>query len=592
LGVAGALVAGLVIAPLGGASAAGSDGPTFYPISADAVSATIGGDAARAATRVASNRVAAKTAVAKKTQILQVIDGIGDNGATGVSIAAGPKQALEAAGTRISAVTKSTGAVPSKGSKPIASFFGLGGAFTVNQPTVAYDPVGKRFIAVAITDEGGDIGLAMRISKSSAAAPLTNKKWRSTVVFGSDAAGDPDDSDNTDEWNPKIGVTSDKIVITAAADDPTDATTANRVFFFPKPDYYKGSEIGAWAADLDSTYNGQQPAVNAGKQPNAFVTIPSNAVMPGGEGEFTVTVYTGAAKAAEPVFSKNVVFPDSPLVAPPIVNQSGGDNLDLGALEFTGAAWRNNKLFTAATVNSGGRAGIRVFGVNTGAGITLSSDSKAKLSAVSSDWFDPDLAIDKAGNVLVTAQNEGATTNAGPSLAVFARKSNGDWLKGARYVSKSGGAVSGPGNPTSWWNSTGAAVDPTSPWDVWIAGSVGPDATSLARVSLAKNKATIKASDTKVKKGSKVTFTVKLARPDSKDTIKGLPVALQKSPKSRNNWSTIKSGKTAANGTAKWTLKIKKAAKYRTLGKPVNQTGGAGRAVDKVTSKPVTINLK
>ena len=94
---------------------------------------------------------------------------------------------------------------------------------------------------------------------------------------------------------------------------------------------------------------------------------------------------------------------------------------------------------------------------------------------------------------------------------------------------------------------------------------------------MAKNKATIKASATKVKKGSKVTFT-REARPGrtSKATIKGLPVALQKAPKSGGSWSTISSGKTTANGTKKFTMKIKKAARYRTLGKAVNQQQGAG----------------
>jgi hypothetical protein len=571
---------------MGGANAAGSDdGPTFYPISADAVSSGGGGDAARAlhAERTASSRVVAKASVAKKTQILQVIDGIGDPGNTGVSVATGPKQTVEAAGGVIRVFTKKTGAQANKGSKSASSFFGLGGGVTVTQPTVVYDPVGKRFIAVAITNDSGDIGLAMRISKGTVAAPLTNKKWRSTVTFGSDAAGDPPDSDNTNEWNPKVGVSADKIVVTAVADDPTDAVTANRIFFFPKNAYYAGNKPGAWAADLNSTYDGQAPAVNASKQNNAFVAIPAT-------NDVTVTTYTGAATSKAPGFSKNVVYPNKPLTTPPPVVQSGGDTLDLGPLEFTGAAWRSNKLYAATTVNKGGQAAVRVFGINTGAGVSLSSDKTLVDKSVNAaDWFDPDLGIDGAGNVLVTAQDEG-TVN-GPSLAVFARKSNGTWVK-PRFVAKATGVVNLTGNPIDWWNSTGAAVDPTSPWDVWVAGSVGPDGTSVARVSLAKNKATIKASDTKVKKGSKVTFTVKLKRPDSKDTIKGLPVALQKSPKSKNQFKTIKSGKTAANGTAKWTLKIKRAAKYRTLGKAVKQSGGAGRAIDKVTSKAVTVNLK
>ena len=106
-----------------------------------------------------------------------------------------------------------------------------------------------------------------------------------------------------------------------------------------------------------------------------------------------------------------------------------------------------------------------------------------------------------------------------------------------------------------------------------------------------QNKASIKASDTRVNKGNKVTFTAKLTRPDSKDAIKGLPIALQKAPASGKNWNTVKSGKTNPSGVAKWTLKIKKASKYRTLGKAKKQKGGAGMVFDQVTSKSVTIRL-
>jgi hypothetical protein len=576
----------LVIAPVGGASAVSSDGPDFYSISADSVRSDSSGQLERrgqTAHRVAA-RTTAKASVAKKTQILQVMDGSQVSGRDGVSVASGPKHVVQATGGNIRAYVKSTGVIPAKGTKTLTAFFSPGAGVTVSQPIVDYDPIGKRFIAIAITDDSGDTGVVMRVSKGTAAAPLTNKKWRGPVFFGSSTSGgETVASQNIDEWNPQLGVSDNKIVVTTVADDPDEATTANRIFFLPKSAYYAGEEPGVWVADLNSTYNGQSPAVNVSKQANAFVAIPDT-------NDVTVTTYTGAALNTAPSFSKNVVYPTKgALTAPPNVAQTGGDTLDLGGLAFTGASWRNNKLYAAATVSQGGRAAVRVFGINTGSGVSLSSDKT--LSSLNADWFSPDLAIDGAGNVLVTAQDEGSGANAGPSLAVFARKaSSGKWVN-ARFVATSGGPVVGPGNPIDWWNSTGAAVDPTSPWDVWVTGSVGPSSTDIARVSLAKNKATIKASDTKVNKGTKVTFTAKLSRPDSKDTIKGLPVALQRSPKASTNFSTVKSGSTSAKGTAKWTLRVKKATKYRTLGKPVKQVDGAGRAIDKVTSKPVTVNL-
>ena len=604
LGVAGALVAGLVLVPVSTATAGDSDnGPSFSAITADSGSSDAAATASaerRVAAKRSVSRVAAKAAAAKNTQILQIVNGIQGAGSQGVSVAAGAKQVVQATGTRIQAFTKSTGATPAKSNKTLNQFFGLSSVdYTVTQPAVIYDPVGKRFVAVAITNESGDVGLAMRISKSSAASPFTKKKWRPTVLFAANASTDEEPGrGDVDESHPKLGVTADKIVVTTVADDPTDASAANRIFVFPKQAYYKSNEIGAWAATVDNTYDGQQPAINQTKQATAYVAIPSDNVVPNNRGEITVTTYTGAATSKEPVFTKAVMPTPTPLETPGLVNQPGGDPLDLGELEFTGAAWRANKLYAATTVDSGGQAAVRVFGINTASTISLASDSKAKLKSGSgADWFSPDLAIDKGGNVIVTANDSG--TAVGPSLAVMTRKAkDGKWT-GARFVARGTAAADPAGNPIPWRNSTGASVDPTSPWDVWVAGVVGDDgvvvngmSTKLARVSLAKNKASIKASSTRVRKGSKVTFTVKLSRPDSKDTIKGLPVALQKSPKSKNSFSTVKSGKTSAKGTAQWKLKIKKASKYRTLGKAVKQKNGAGRVVDSVKSKPVTVNLK
>ena len=114
--------------------------------------------------------------------------------------------------------------------------------------------------------------------------------------------------------------------------------------------------------------------------------------------------------------------------------------------------------------------------------------------------------------------------------------------------------------------------------------------TSIARVSMAKNNATIKASSTRVRQGAKVTFTCKLSRPDSKDTIRGLPITLQR--KGGGKWKKIASGTTNNNGVFKSTQTINRAGQYRTLGRAVTQIGGQGQSVEKVASKPISIQLR
>ena len=113
--------------------------------------------------------------------------------------------------------------------------------------------------------------------------------------------------------------------------------------------------------------------------------------------------------------------------------------------------------------------------------------------------------------------------------------------------------------------------------------------SSIARVSMAKNTASIKASDKSVNKGAKVTFTLKLSRPESSDVIKGLPVALQR--KGGGAWKKIDNGVTNKKGVFKSTKTVKNAGQYRTLGKAVTQVGGEGVSIEKRTSKAISISI-
>jgi len=53
----------------------------------------------------------------------------------------------------------------------------------------------------------------------------------------------------------------------------------------------------------------------------------------------------------------------------------------------------------------------------------------------------------------------------------------------------------------------------------------------------------------------------------------------------------VGSDNTSANGVAKWTLKIKTAALYRTYSKGAQQVGGEGKVFSKVMSKAKKVSL-
>jgi hypothetical protein len=377
-------------------------------------------------------------------------------------------------------------------------------------------------------------------------------------------------------------VTSNKVVLTAVATDSGQPTVANRILFLPKSSLFNGNEPDGWISDLNNTYDGQSPAVNATKQANAFVSVPDT-------DDITVTTYRTKKAGSKPTFSKSVMYPNTNLVQPPVVDQGAGDDLDLGSLTFD-SAWRKGMVYAAATSSCGGFACVRVFGVSTSNGVNLVSQSSP--SATGYDMFTPSVAIDGAGNVHVAANTVKAGST-GPNLVTTTKKaSNGNWTK-TRVIKKGVGTYSGPGNPTDWVGGTAAALDPTAPWDAWVTGGIGGSGglvSKVARVSLAKNVATLKVNTQSVAKGKKVTFTAKLSRPGG-DTIKGLPVAL--TMKKGTKWPTVgKSLKTSAKGKASWKVKIKKAGKYKAYGKAVKQSDGEGKVFDKVYSKPVKISLK
>lgn len=579
-----AVTVGLVSAPPSAAVRRSTSDPQFEQISP----ASAPGSRPVAAHRVpvkagagSAGTVAGKAKLSSSEQVLQSFKGLQGVGSSGMAVAAGPKKVVQLGGQAVRIFTKATGAVTNK---TINQLFGLPATITLTEPTIVYDPLGKRWVLGAIaSDDGDDRKIALRVSKGTSPG-----KWFPAVYYGSTAG----DGADIAEWTPRIGTSSNKVAVTAIASHPGDPTVANRILVLPKKGssgLYADGKANAWSALVNSTYDGQLPAVNASKQSNLFIGVPDT-------NDVTVTTYSGPATSAPPSFSKSVTYPATALLPAPMVSQGGGDTLDPGPLAFSGAAWRNGRFWGAAATDCSGRACARVFGIKTSAGAVLFADRT--LNPSGRDLLGPSLAVDRGDKLHVAVTDVGTAT--GPSLSVFVRRSDGSWT-GSRLV-RGGRAVVDvppPGGTSSWDVPTSAAVDPTSGWDVWVAGAVGATSvpggmsSRVARVSLAKNVATVKASRTRVPAGTQVTFTVKLHRPNSEDVIKGLPVALQTKPVHGGSWQTLRSGKTSKSGTAKWTLRVNRTALFRTLGKSVAQQGSPadGRLVRKVTSSSLRVTV-
>ena len=342
---------------------------------------------------------------------------------------------------------------------------------------------------------------------------------------------------------------SDKVVLTMAASDPGDATTAARTLIIDKAKLESGGAPDAWIAENNVTYSGQVPAVNASSTASAYVAVPD--FDPITSNDLTTLVYTWNKPDTAPHTAKLVVYPASPVVAPPVVPQPGGGAPDLvvGNGEFQTAAWRNNQLWIATTVacpSNATLACVRVFGVNT---LTTALTDET-LTPAGLDRFVPALAVDAAGVVHVgySLSSPGST---GPGYAVAARQAANRW-------------------------STRVVVDPSTV----VAYESADWAASVVRASLTTFGVTFKASAKRVHKGRSVTFNGKVTRPTGSQALAGVAVRLQAKPKGSGKWKTVTTIKTPGSGKVHWTVKVKRTADYRLLVPAVG--GSVGRTWSKV----------
>jgi hypothetical protein len=606
---AGTLVLGLAVAPAVGATGsdrtAGARGPVFHRVAASQLPATAAPSSAQVARQAVSGTASSSAgrtvtvrsrsvAVSKGEQVLQRLKGlVGTANARrpSTSIAVGPQQIVQVSGGAARILVKSTGKALGTTTN-LKQFFGITSpGVTVSQPTATFDPVGKRFVLIGIADNGGSTGIVARVSKKST-INAKQSSWNEPFGYA--------DTDAVTESQPKVGVSGDKLVVTARASDPGDASVKNAILVVPKQQLYGATTVGpsAWVASVNQTYDVQVPAVNASSGNPAFVAVPA-------PNDFTVYTLTGPATTSAPSFSKSVVYPATALVDAPDVPQSGGDTIDLPrAIDSASVSWRQGTLWAGLTVgctpsgDTGTRACLRVLRIATSGGVSLAADKT--LSSTGRYWFAPGVAIDGNKSVHVGfSWSNPSTSPGGVGAAVMARTSGGSWTPYRVTAAASVPFDDGTGASTASWADAGAAaVDPSSPWDVWVAGvattsAIVPPAANWAsvlnRVSLARNKASVKPSSTSVRRGTRVTFTARLMRPQSSDGVAGLPLSLQSRAKGSSRWVTLGSAKTNSNGIRKWTLAVRKTADYRTVGKKVS---GGGRFVDQVTGAPVRVTVR
>jgi len=544
------------------------------------------------AERSVARPVLRRTVKTTSEQVLQRFAGLAGTPQAPVptlATAAGSQQVLVIGPGGVRVVAKSNGK-PILATTNLKQFFGVSApGVTVTQPTAAFDPVGKRFVIAAVTNNAGTVGVVVRVSKGATLAATGS--WRR--AFGYAVAG------TVVESAPKIGISSDKVVLTTLASDSGDPSVANAIIVIPKQALYQAVTSGpaGWVADVDSTYDGQTPAVNASSGKAAFVVVPAATT-------FTVYTLSGPATVSPPQFSKSVMYPTNALVNAPDVVQSGGDTIALPtAINSASVAWRHGVVWTALSVGCTPlgdvtqRACLRLVKVTTSNGMSLGK--VVTKGAKGGNWFGAGLAIDSSGEVHLGFSRNNATVGGPISSAVVALSAKGAWSPATTVAKGNAFYSDGTGSTTvAWANAGSASVDPTSPWDVWSSvvrtssAVTAPNWTSnLVRMSRARNQGSLSAQPTRTTAGSRVTFRTLVHRPNSAAAIAGLPVALQFRANGASGWHTVATGTTSGFGTKSWTLRVTRSGTYRSFGKAVSQRGGAGLLVGQSTGGQVVIRV-
>lgn len=383
----------------------------------------------------------------------------------------------------------------------LRQLFGLPPGYDFSDPRILYDPSSQRWFAsgvgVDFTTPASEVVLAV------SSGPDPTGTWSSFV--NNPTAGALYDQ-------PKMGLTDDTVVI---AFNDFDASGG-----------FAGGEIDVLdkAAVTSGTGTGPIPTTVHGPDPNLFGVVPAERVP--GTTSYAVfdaadpaEPHTAALSAAvlaisgdpaqAPATVSEALAAVAPTSLPPDAAQAGTATLvQTNDDRFLSAVWDNGSIWVAGDdgCSPAGSPQVmscaRVLELTPGpAGVALGADFDASSGPGTSLYF-PALAVDGAGNVALVASTSSPSSY--PGVVVLGPLS-ATGPGGSTLLAAGGGAycpvtTNRPGCETDstggvrWGDYSGAASDPSSPGDLWVAGEVAPAAGSPALWATAVGEVTLGAS--------------------------------------------------------------------------------------------------
>jgi hypothetical protein len=357
------------------------------------------------------------------------------------------------------------------------TFFSVPSGYRFEDPRLIYDTLSQRwFLSGWAGDSSNDSYVYIAVSASS--DPTAG--WSTYRLAAYPAVV-------TDQ--PKIGVSDDKVII-SWNDYSNSASTfsGQETWVVQKSDLLAGALIRYYQFVPDPSRYGVLPVTSMTATSTEYLVYNNSCPSSQSAGSGSCTAGSpslGLAAISGTPADNSVAWNETdpaitPTSDPPSAAQPGGPSIDTDDDRVLSAVWQNGALWTTANdgcvVGGTTHACVRLVEVTTGAQPKVVLDTELRLAG--SDVFYPAITLDRSGNPYVVATMSSSSIDA--SVIVYGRAPTSGgfvhrtvWPGSGIYSCSfcSAGDAGKSGN--RWGDYSGAAIDPSNPDDVWVAGEYG-----------------------------------------------------------------------------------------------------------------------
>jgi IPT/TIG domain len=417
---------------------------------------------------------------------LAAIAAVGSSGNTAVttpadpSIAAGPSSVVEAVNSALFVYPRTGGTPTTFGINTMINNRVTSG-WAVRYPHVVYDPSSGRFILMVLEFDVASCGsqVVVMVSQANPALPWTS---RGTLILDPQLQPPPGV-----KWvlgDVSLAMTATVVVESsdyqACTPGVLGAFVASQTDVIQRADLVNGTMTVNSVAFQAGGPIGVQPVMALGLSTVAYeIANDANCSAPqvGTVVVFTITGTPDAKNVTNTCTGATSSFSESSgSSVPPAAPQAGTSaTLQTHDDRFLSAVWGNNVLWAAGTTgctpsgDSTTRACLNVVHANATTAGAVSAGSQLTPEGVSGSFlYYPALAVDTAGNVIVTFDE--SSTSSTESMMLASITGGSTWSSSFATLDTSTTFYSPAGCTSCSWGDYSAAVqDPVHPTDVWVA---------------------------------------------------------------------------------------------------------------------------